>query len=62
MQSGVDASVGCEAVALLCYEKDAAECHRHVVADWMTKAGIEVVEWEPSEKRVMQEDLQMTLF
>lgn len=53
---------GCEAVALLCYEKDAAECHRHVVADWMTKAGIEVVEWEPSEKRVVQEDLQMTLF
>lgn len=53
---------GCEAVALLCYEKDAAECHRHVVADWMTKAGIEVVEWEPSEKSVVQEDLQMALF
>lgn len=47
---------GCEAVALLCYEKDAAECHRHVVADWMTKAGIEVVEWEPSEKPVPQVD------
>lgn len=53
---------GCKAVAMVCYEKDAAECHRHVVADWMTKAGIEVVEWEPSEKRVVQKGLQMTLF
>lgn len=53
---------GCKAVAMVCYEKDAAECHRHVVADWMTKAGIEVVEWEPSEKSVAKKDLQMTLF
>ena len=33
-----------------------------MVADWMTKAGIEVVEWEPSEKSVVKKDLQMTLF
>lgn len=52
---------GCEAVALMCYERDASECHRHVVADWMTESGIEVVEWEPSEKGVVQEDLQMAL-
>lgn len=53
---------GCEAVALMCYERDAGECHRHVVADWMTKAGIEVAEWEPCEKPVVQEHLQMALF
>lgn len=53
---------GCEAVALMCYEKDASECHRHVVADWMTESGIEVVEWEPSESVVESDVLQMTLF
>lgn len=47
-------------IALMCYEKDPDECHRHVVSEWMTDSGISVVEWEPAE--VVQERLQMSMF
>ncbi|MCD8084594.1 MAG: DUF488 domain-containing protein [Clostridiales bacterium] len=32
-------------IVLLCYERPEAFCHRHVVADWFTKAGIPVREF-----------------
>ena len=32
-------------VILLCYEKPEDFCHRHLVADWMNKAGYKVKEW-----------------
>ena len=28
-------------IALLCYEKPSDFCHRHLVADWLTKTGFE---------------------
>ena len=31
-------------IALICYEKPSDFCHRHLVADWMTKNGIPVKE------------------
>lgn len=33
-------------VALVCYEKSGEFCHRHIVAEWLTNAGYDVVEWE----------------
>lgn len=33
-------------IVLLCYEKPEDFCHRHLVADWFTKNGIECKEWE----------------
>lgn len=48
-----------EAVALMCYEKDAQECHRHVTAEWFNENGIEVVEWEPA--KIIADRLQMSL-
>ena len=32
-------------IILLCYEKPGDFCHRHLVADWLIKNGIECVEW-----------------
>ena len=32
--------------ALICYEKPLDFCHRHLVADWLNKNGIECKEWE----------------
>ena len=34
---------------LLCWEKSGTFCHRHIVADWLEKAGFEVKEWEKSD-------------
>jgi len=31
--------------ALVCYEKPSDFCHRHLVADWLNKAGFEVKEY-----------------
>lgn len=36
-------------VALICYEKSADFCHRHLVADWFKRNGIECKEWEEKE-------------
>ena len=34
-------------IALLCYEKDPAECHRKIVAEWINqKTGIKVEEFQ----------------
>ena len=34
---------------LLCWEKSGDFCHRHIVTDWLQKAGFEVKEWEKSD-------------
>ena len=34
---------------LLCWEKPGDFCHRHIVADWLKKAGYEVKEWDKSD-------------
>lgn len=36
-------------IALICYEKPNDFCHRHLVADWMRKAGIPCEEWKKKE-------------
>lgn len=33
-------------ICLLCYEKPEDFCHRHLVADWLTKNEIECKEWK----------------
>jgi hypothetical protein len=33
-------------IALICYEKTSDFCHRHLVADWLNKNGIECKEWQ----------------
>ena len=33
-------------IALICYEKPSDFCHRHLVADWLNKNGIECKEWQ----------------
>lgn len=33
-------------IALVCYEKPSDFCHRHLVAEWMSEAGIPVEEWK----------------
>ena len=33
-------------IALICYEKPSDFCHRHLVADWLNKNGIECKEYE----------------
>jgi hypothetical protein len=33
-------------IALICYEKPLIFCHRHLVADWLNKNGIEIKEWD----------------
>ena len=32
-------------IILLCYEKPGDFCHRHLVADWLTKNGVNCIEW-----------------
>lgn len=32
-------------IVLLCYEKRGCNCHRHIVAEWFEKAGIECAEY-----------------
>lgn len=32
-------------ICLICYEKPSDFCHRHLVADWLNKAGFECKEW-----------------
>ena len=36
-------------IALICYEKPTDFCHRHLVADWLNKNGVECKEWEDNE-------------
>lgn len=33
-------------IALLCFEKSEDFCHRHLVAEWLTKAGFECSEYK----------------
>lgn len=33
-------------IALVCYEKPSDFCHRHLVAEWFRKYGIDCREWE----------------
>ena len=33
-------------ICLICYEKPSDFCHRHLVADWLNKSGIECKEWQ----------------
>lgn len=33
-------------IVLLCYEKTGEFCHRHLVADWLNKNGVECKEWD----------------
>ena len=32
-------------ISSLCYEKPGDFCHRHLVADWLTKSGVNCIEW-----------------
>lgn len=32
-------------ICLICYEKPSDFCHRHLVADWLNKNGIDCKEW-----------------
>ena len=33
-------------ICLICYEKPSDFCHRHLVAEWLNKAGFECKEWD----------------
>lgn len=33
-------------VVLLCYEKASDNCHRHIIADWLNKAGVACNEYK----------------
>lgn len=37
--------IGAADICLLCYEKPDDFCHRHLLAKWFAKAGIDVVEY-----------------
>lgn len=37
---------GSDDIALVCYEKSTDFCHRHLVADWLRVAGIQVEEFK----------------
>ena len=39
-------------IALVCYEKPFDFCHRHLVADWFKKNGLEVKEYKNEKKLV----------
>lgn len=49
-------------VALCCYEKPGDFCHRHLLADWLTKNGYEVKEWKSEEKKEQAQVQQLSLF
>lgn len=51
---------GCEAVALLCWEKDPKDCHRSMIARWLTANGYEVEEFDP--KKPVDRPEQPALF
>ena len=36
-------------IALICYEKPSDFCHRHLVADWLRKNGLQCEEWNCKE-------------
>lgn len=42
-------------VALCCYEKPSDFCHRHLLAEWLSKNGYEVKEWEKEDVNTVQE-------
>lgn len=42
--------VNTEDIALVCYEKPSDFCHRHLVADWLTKGGYECAEYIKTQK------------
>lgn len=47
-------------VALCCYEKPGDFCHRHLLADWLTKnTGFDVTEWMPEEKHEYIQQLSL---
>lgn len=46
-------------VALCCYEKPGDFCHRHLLADWLTKNGYEVKEWESKEEKAKAQQLSL---
>ena len=46
-------------VALCCYEKPGDFCHRHLLAEWFTKNGYEVKEWEPKEEKPKAQQLSL---
>lgn len=33
-------------IALICFEKPSDFCHRHLVADWLSRCGFDVMEYE----------------
>ncbi len=39
-------------IALICYEKPFDFCHRHLVADWLSKNGIKCTEWARGESKI----------
>ncbi len=42
--------------ALLCYEKPGDFCHRHLLADWLTReSGLVVEEFDPEKHSAVQE-------
>lgn len=38
-------NVGENDIALICYEKPADFCHRHLVAEWLSQNGFKCEEW-----------------
>ena len=42
--AGIDGTEGKD-ICLICYEKPEDFCHRHLVADWLSKDGFSVKEW-----------------
>ena len=36
-------------IALICYEKPSDFCHRHLVAEWLKKNGLQCKEWDYKE-------------
>lgn len=57
--SNLEVFGGGKDVALLCYEKPDEFCHRHLLAEWITrKTGIEVVEYDFGDRRVCNDEGQ----
>ena len=46
-------------VALCCYEKPSDFCHRHLLAEWLTKHGYDVKEWELEGKKECERQLSL---
>ena len=43
--AGLDGTEGKE-ICLICYEKPDEFCHRHLVAEWLSKDGFKTKEWD----------------